>query len=145
MAILPRKVIFAVAAVTDIALHANGRPVSAKEVAERHGLPSRHLEPVLQAFVREGILKGFRGPGGGYRLAREPGDITAEDILRAARTVDDAETPLHPASKLVMQVVSPALAEAEQAFASALAQVSIADMIRRADSIARANVRANRR
>jgi len=135
MAILPRKAILAVAAVTDIALHAKGRPVSAKALAARHGLPPRHLEPVLQAFVREGILKGIRGPGGGYELAREPNEITAEEILRAAGTVDDADDPPQPTSTLVSQVVSPAMAEAERAFASVLAQVSVADMVRRAGSL----------
>lgn len=135
MAILPRKAILAVAAVTDIALHAKGRPVSAKALAARHGLPPRHLEPVLQAFVREGILKGIRGPGGGYELAREAHDISAEEILRAAGTVEDAEPMAQAASRLVTHVVSPAMAEAERAFASMLAQVSVADMVRRAASI----------
>ena len=135
MAILPRKAILAVAAVTDIALHAKGRPVSAKALAARHGLPPRHLEPVLQAFVREGILKGIRGPGGGYELAREPQAITAEQILRAAGTVDESELAGQPTSQLVSKVVSPAMAEAERAFASVLAQVSVADMVRRAESI----------
>jgi Rrf2 family transcriptional regulator, iron-sulfur cluster assembly transcription factor len=134
MAILPRKAILAVAAVTDIALHAKGRPVSAKALAARHGLPPRHLEPVLQAFVREGILKGIRGPGGGYELAREAHHITAEEILRAAGTVDDVEPMAPPRSQLVTQVVSPAMAEAERAFASMLSQVSVADMVRRAAS-----------
>ncbi len=135
MAILPRKAILAVAAVTDIALHAKGRPVSAKALAARHGLPPRHLEPVLQAFVREGILKGIRGPGGGYELAREAQDISAEEILRAAGTVDDADPAAQAASRLVTHVVSPAMAEAERAFASMLGQVSVADMVRRAASI----------
>ncbi len=135
MAILPRKAVLAVAAVTDIALHAKGRPVSAKALAARHGLPPRHLEPVLQAFVREGILKGIRGPGGGYELAREAHDISAEEILRAAGTVEDAEPMAQAASRLVTHVVSPAMAEAERAFASMLAQVSVADMVRRAASI----------
>jgi Rrf2 family protein len=135
MAILSRKAILAVAAVTDIALHAKGRPVSAKALAARHGLPPRHLEPVLQAFVREGILKGIRGPGGGYELAREARDISAEEILRAAGTVEDSEDAVHATSRLVTQVVSPAIAEAERAFATVLAQVSVADMVRRAASI----------
>src|SRR5262249_33835933 len=65
------------------------------EVAARHHLPPRHLEPVLQALVREGILKGVRGPHGGYKLAREARRITAQDILRAARTIDNGtETPI---------------------------------------------------
>ena len=67
MPFLPRKGILAIAAVVDIALNDRDHPVSAKTLATRHGLPPRHLEPVLQALVREGILRGIRGPGGGYR------------------------------------------------------------------------------
>src|ERR1700724_2426888 len=77
MPFLPRKGILAIAAVVDIALNDRERPVSAKTLAVRHGLPPRHLEPVLQALVRDGILKGTRGPRGGYALARESGRITA--------------------------------------------------------------------
>ena len=58
-------------------------PVSAKALAARHNLPPRHLETVLQALVRHGILKGVRGPRGGYELARERRRITAGDIVRA--------------------------------------------------------------
>jgi hypothetical protein len=61
----------AVAAVTDIALNARRLPVAAKALAMRHGLSPRHLDPVLHALVRHGILKGTRGPRGGYELARE--------------------------------------------------------------------------
>jgi len=84
MPLLPPKAALAVVAVTDIALNARGRPVAAKALATRHGLSPRHLEPVLQALVRHGILKGTRGPRGGYELAREKGRITADNILRAA-------------------------------------------------------------
>src|SRR5207248_3946537 len=83
MALLPHKGLLAIAAVIDVALHGKGRPVSAKALAARHSLPARHLEPVLQALVRMGILRGIRGPRGGYELARERRRITADDILRA--------------------------------------------------------------
>jgi Rrf2 family protein len=67
------------------------RPVSAKALAARHRLSPRHLEPVLQALVRDGgILKGVHGPHGGYELARERKHITAEDIPRAAGSAEDA-------------------------------------------------------
>ena len=84
MPLVPRKGLLAIAAVIDVAIHANSRPVSAKALASRHQLPPRHLEPVLQALVRDGILKGIRGPHGGYELGRERDRITADDILRAA-------------------------------------------------------------
>lgn len=89
MPLLSRKGILAVAAVIDIALNARRRPVSAKALAARHKLPPRHLEPVLQSLVREGILRGVRGPHGGYELAREHKRISAEDILRAAASTEE--------------------------------------------------------
>lgn len=121
MPLVSRKGILAIAAVIDVAIHARTRPVSAKALAERHKLPPRHLEPVLQALVRDGILRGLRGPHGGYELAREHRRISAEDILRAANAVEDADDPQLPNSALAVDVVRPALAEAERSFSAALA------------------------
>jgi Rrf2 family protein len=132
MAMLPNKAILAIAAVVDIAVHSHERPVSAKALAVRHDLPPRHLEPVLQALVREGVLRGIRGPGGGYALAREAQDISAEEILRAAGTVEDGTTDPQVVSRLVREAVLPALSAAEQSFSGALAQVRVADMVRTA-------------
>jgi Rrf2 family transcriptional regulator, iron-sulfur cluster assembly transcription factor len=134
MPLVSRKGILAIAAVIDVAIHAHGRPVSAKALATRHKLPPRHLEPVLQALVRDGILKGIRGPHGGYELARERKRITAEDILRAASSAEEgSESPL-PASTLVNDVVQPALAEAERSFSAALARINVDDMMKRLPS-----------
>src|ERR1700741_4872130 len=131
--LLPRKGVLAIAAVLDIAMTSRGRPVAAKSLATRHRLPPGHLEPVLQALVREGILKGVRGPRGGYELAREQRRITADDILRAAGTVEDAGEATTAGSALLSQVVAPALAQAEQSFAAALARISVEDLVRSAE------------
>jgi len=130
--LLSRKGILAVAAVIDVALHANDKPVSAKALASRHELPPRHLEPVLQALVHEGILRGVRGPRGGYELGREPQQITAVEILRAAGTVDDEDNNHLPANGLIGSVVLPAIAQAERAFGAALNEISIDQLVRRA-------------
>lgn len=134
MPLVSRKGILAIAAVIDVAVNARGRPVSAKALAARHKLPPRHLEPVLQALVRDGILKGIRGPHGGYELAREHKKISAEDILRAASSAEEAEEPPLPASALVNDVVRPALVEAERAFSVALSRINVEDMTKRAQS-----------
>src|SRR5215831_7356634 len=130
MSLLPRKGLLAIAAVVDVALQTDGRPISAKTLATRHGLPPRHLESVLQSLVRVGILKGIRGPHGGYELARERRGVTANDILRAAGTVHEAEG--EPESDLVARVVLPVLSAAEQEFGQALSRISLDDMARRA-------------
>lgn len=134
MPLLSRKGILAIAAVIDVAINARSRPVSAKALAARHRLPPRHLEPVLQALVRAGILRGMRGPHGGYEVAREHRRISADDILRAANSVDDNEDPPLPHSPLVNDVVRPALAEAERVFSTALSRISVEDMAKRAEA-----------
>src|SRR5205823_13177384 len=97
-----------------------GRPVSAKALAVRHDLPPRHLEPMLQALVHERILKGIRGPRGGYELDRDPAQITIDSVLRAARTVEEPDLPPPAPSGMLMEVIMPALAEAEEASSAAL-------------------------
>jgi Rrf2 family protein len=134
MPLLPRKAVLAIAAVIDIALQEHGQPISAKTLAERHGLPPRHLEPVLQALVRCGILKGIRGPHGGYELARERRRVTADEILRAAGTVEDDLEP-HSGSELLQRIVLPALAAAEHEFGNALSRINVEDMARDAQAL----------
>ena len=128
MPLLPRKGALAIAAVIDIALNARGRPVAAKSLATRHRLPPRHLEPVLQALVRHRVLKGIRGPRGGYELAREPRRITAHDILLAIGTIEEATDGAAAKSPLLAHVVVPALGQAEDAFAAALARINVEDL-----------------
>src|SRR5215212_676179 len=132
MFLLSRRSLLAIAAVVDVALHARPLPVAAKHLAARHNLPPRHLETVLQALVRQGILKGVRGPRGGYELARERRRITAADIVRAARP-DDAEETAHASGPdLLHDVVAPALAEAERELHAALAAITLDALVRRA-------------
>jgi DNA-binding IscR family transcriptional regulator len=78
---------------------------------------------VLQALVHAGILKGVRGPRGGYELARERRRISVAEIVRIAEATgeDDAQ----PAPALVGKVIAPAVAEAEASFESALSAVTI--------------------
>jgi Rrf2 family protein len=136
MPLLSRKGILAIAAVIDVALNSESRPVSAKALASRQGLPPRHLEPVLQALVHDGILRGVRGPHGGYSLGRDKANITANEILRAAGTVEDASEDRLPGSFLVAGVVLPALEQAERAFASALSTIHLNELVKRAQSAA---------
>ncbi|HUC50150.1 MAG TPA: Rrf2 family transcriptional regulator [Xanthobacteraceae bacterium] len=143
MPLLPRKGVLAIAAVIDVAIQEQGQPVSAKTLAARHGLPPRHLEPVLQALVRYGILKGIRGPRGGYELAQDRRRVTANDILRAAGTVDEADEA-EVGSELLTKIVLPAMAHAEQEFGTALARISLEDLARDAQALKSANKAAAR-
>ena len=133
MILLSRRSLLAIAAVVDIALHARPAPVAAKLLAARHDLPPRHLETLLQTLVRVGILKGVRGPRGGYELARERRKITAGDIVRAAtQELGDEGLGPQPQSRLVDEVVGPEVARASAAFLATLDEVTVEELCRRA-------------
>jgi Rrf2 family protein len=132
MNLLSRRSRLAVAAVVDVALHARPQPVAAKALASRHNLPPRHLETLLQALVKANILKGVRGPRGGYELARERRRISAGEIVRAAMTAGYADQPAGSESKIVRDVVTPMVEEASQAFLAALDALSVDDLCQRA-------------
>ena len=134
MTLLPRRSLYAVAAVVDVALHARPAPVSAKALSGRHGLGPRQLETVLQALVRGGILKGMRGPRGGYELARERRRISLGDIVRASEWSGSDPTEGLP-SVLVRQVIAPAIAEASTGFLLALDGITVEDLCRRVPDI----------
>lgn len=87
---LSRKTLLTLEAVLDIAFTPRAEPVQAKELTSRQGVPQRYLEQVMQQLVRAGILKGVRGPHGGYRLGRERRRITVGDIVRIAESFEDA-------------------------------------------------------
>ncbi|MDX3805341.1 RrF2 family transcriptional regulator [Bosea thiooxidans] len=140
MMLLSRRSLLGIAAVVDVALHARPQPVAAKLLAARHALPPRHLETLLQALVRAGILKGVRGPRGGYELARERRRITAGDIVRAAMQ-DGSEDTLGPMphSPLIDGVIAPEVETASTAFLSTLDGITVEELCRRATEKAAAH------
>ena len=131
----PARGLLAIAAVIDVALHGRGRPVSAKAwppvIICPPGIPGRCSRPL----VRVGILKGIRGPRGGYELARERRRITADDILRAAGTIEEPGDPATAGSALLNQVVIPAVGQAERAFSAALGRISRDELARKAEPL----------
>ena len=55
--------------------------VPAASVAEALDIPSNYLAKILNTLAREGILTSERGRTGGFRLARDPEEITLLDVV----------------------------------------------------------------
>jgi len=129
-----RKLVFAIEALLDIAYNAGGDPVRSSGLTERHGIPRRYLEPVLQQLVRDGILESLRGPRGGYRLARERSRISLGDIVRAVRTLETAEDVVEDpsGSDLGLRVVRPLFAELQDELMARLDGITLDDLCTRA-------------
>ena len=71
---------YALHAALDLALSSGG-PVTAGQIALRHEIPENVVAKVLQQLVRLGVARGSRGVGGGYRLARPPGDVSVQELI----------------------------------------------------------------
>jgi Rrf2 family iron-sulfur cluster assembly transcriptional regulator len=132
---LSRKALLALEAVIDIAYNARAEPVQAKEITARQGVPQRYLEQVMQQLVRAGILKGVRGPRGGYRLARERRRISIGDVVRIAMSLDEAEEDFDGGSELGRKVVVPLIASLQEEMMKKLDEMTIEDVCRRARAL----------
>ena len=71
-------------ALIDLAVHSQGgTPVSIMSISARQDLSERYLEQLMAMLKKAGIVRGIRGAGGGYVLARDTRDISVGDVLRA--------------------------------------------------------------
>lgn len=61
----------------------SGQTLPGGRLAEFHGVPAPYLAKHLQALTRSDVLESVPGPGGGYRLARSPAEITVLDVVEA--------------------------------------------------------------
>lgn len=88
---LSAKTEYACLAMLELAARHHARePVRIKDIADRHGIPSRFLVQILLQLKSAGFASSTRGASGGYQLAREPADISLADIIEAV------EGPLTP-------------------------------------------------
>jgi Rrf2 family transcriptional regulator, iron-sulfur cluster assembly transcription factor len=134
MNLLSRRSVLAIAAVVDVALHCRKAPVAAKALAARHKLPARHLETLLQGLVHAKILKGVRGPRGGYELVRERRRITVGEIVRTAMSLSTADPEdLGANSVLIERTIDPAMRRAGETFLGNLDSISIEQMCETAE------------
>lgn len=81
---------YAVTAMLDLALHANSGPVSLADISGRQDISLSYLEQLFAKLRRQELVRSVRGPGGGYRLSRERGDIFVAQIIDAVNESVDA-------------------------------------------------------
>ncbi len=74
---------YAVMAMIDIGQHTLDSPVSLAEIALRQDISQEYLEQLFGKLRRSNLVVSVRGPGGGYRLARELSDIALSEVILA--------------------------------------------------------------
>ena len=129
---ISKKLMYALEAVVDISYNSGVEPAQSREINHRQGIPQRYLEQVMQKLVRAGVLKGVRGPRGGYRLARERRRITVGEVARVVNKIPDSEKNNTPSSELAEKVMRPLWIEIEHGVMEQLNTITIEDLCRRA-------------
>ncbi|MDR0933488.1 MAG: Rrf2 family transcriptional regulator [Burkholderiaceae bacterium] len=74
---------FAVNAMIDLARNGGQGPVALAAISERQDISVAYLEQLFSKLRRRELVRSVRGPGGGYRLLRDPADISVADIVFA--------------------------------------------------------------
>jgi Rrf2 family cysteine metabolism transcriptional repressor len=109
---------YAVAALVELGRASEHGPVPISELARRRDIPVQFLEQLFATLRRAGVLRSFRGVGGGYLFAREPDTISVLEI------VELLDGPLGAGASGVFE-------DAAAAARAVLASTTIADVIER--------------
>jgi Rrf2 family iron-sulfur cluster assembly transcriptional regulator len=81
---------FAVTAMIDLAMHHGSGPVTLAEISGRQKISLSYLEQLFGKLRRHNLVESVRGPGGGYVLARDMGDVSVTEIILAVDEPIDA-------------------------------------------------------
>lgn len=133
--IVSAKTEYACVAMADLAArHDSIEPVRIREIAARHGIPSRFLVQILLQLKSAGLVTSKRGAAGGYHLARDPREVSLGDIItvvdgRPGEGPAAAESPVAVALAEVWQ-------EAGEAEKRVLDAVSLAELLERSQRAA---------
>jgi len=72
---------YAVTAMLDLAVHQHEGPISLADISRRQGISLSYLEQLFAKLRKRDLVNSVRGPGGGYKLQREPSEIYVAEIV----------------------------------------------------------------
>ncbi len=74
---------YAVTAMLDLALHYGDGPITLADIAQRQGISLSYLEQLFSRLRKRSLVASVRGPGGGYSLGKEAGEIFVGEVISA--------------------------------------------------------------
>lgn len=109
--------------------YAAGAPLQIRRIADVHDVPSRFLVQILLQLKGAGLVISTRGAAGGYRLAKDPAEITLGDVVAVIEgpTATEPETAASPDSPAV-QVLNDIWQQADRLQQQLLADVTLAEL-----------------
>lgn len=126
------KTEYACIAMLDLAAsYGTGEPVRIRNIADRHGIPSRFLVQILLQLKGTGLVASTRGASGGYQLLRPPAEVSLAEVIAVIEGPPEtgpSAAPHSPAGK-VLAGVWREVTDQEQLV---LNQMTFADLLERA-------------
>ena len=132
-----KKLVYAIESMIYIACNGRAEPLRSKEIAKCQQVPHRYLEQVMQRLVHAGLLRGVRGPRGGYLLGKERRRITLGDIARVVNAMDNADGRdiFCQDNNITDKFVKPLWEEMHNEFLIRLDQITIEDLYQHANRL----------
>ena len=82
---------YALRLMIDLAVQDTDEYTPLKDISERQGISEKYMEIIIKQLVKQKLIHGLRGKGGGYRLLRSAADYSVGEILE---TVDEQLAPV---------------------------------------------------
>ena len=123
---------YALRVLIDMAEHQKDGYIPLKEIARRQEISEKYLESIIKLLVKDQVLEGLRGKGGGYRLCVGPDQLTVGAVLRL--TVACLEKGASPCERAAECRTLPLWSGLNDVINEYLDRFTISDLVRSADS-----------
>jgi len=123
---------YAVKSLIYLAAQQHDARVMASEVATEENIPINFVRKILESLAKTGLVKSYRGAGGGFTLGRTPEDISIRQVVEAVEgplALNQCLTP-NACVNLPDCPMSQVWIEAQRAVEGVLERYSLADVAR---------------
>ena len=122
---------YAVTAMMAVAIGEKSKPVTLAEISEEQGISISYLEQIFARLRKNLLVKGTRGPGGGYCLSREPKEISIADIIIAVEDQLRVQKPIgNGLANSRSSLINSMWDDLSQRIQSLLRDVTVADLLK---------------
>lgn len=80
---ISRKMDYALRALTYLAGRNGTKGCTLNDIAAHTAVSSQFLAKIIEQLAQRGLVRSRRGPGGGYVLARQPSEVSVNDVIEA--------------------------------------------------------------
>ena len=122
---------YAVTAIMAVAIGEKSKPVTLAEISEEQGISISYLEQIFARLRKSLLVKGTRGPGGGYCLSRDAKDISIAEIIIAVEDQLRVQKPIgNGQANQRSSLINSMWDDLSQRIQALLKDVTIADLLK---------------